>query len=92
MNWFTPFRIFFHSFLVSLNIFLVLCLFASAYSDIISPEKYVLFASDGWRQEVQDERLVQSIKYLKAFVCGAGIYGRTFRSYTGFCEYTWSDE
>lgn len=44
MNWYTPFKVLFHSFFASLNIILVLFLIASAYSDMISPEKNVLFA------------------------------------------------
>ncbi|MDR2915410.1 MAG: endonuclease/exonuclease/phosphatase family protein [Tannerella sp.] len=44
MKWYTPFKLLFHSFFASLNIILVLFFVASAYSDIISPEKYILFA------------------------------------------------
>ncbi|MDR0572919.1 MAG: endonuclease/exonuclease/phosphatase family protein [Tannerella sp.] len=43
-KWYTPFKLLFHSFFASLNIILALFFIASAYSDIISPEKYVLFA------------------------------------------------
>ncbi|HCC50736.1 MAG TPA: endonuclease [Porphyromonadaceae bacterium] len=44
MQWIASFRLLFHSFFASLNIFLVIFLIASAYSDMISPEKYILFA------------------------------------------------
>ena len=44
MKWYTPFKLLFHSFFASLSIILVLLLIASAYSDIISPEKQILFA------------------------------------------------
>lgn len=44
MKWYTPFKLLFHSFFASLNIILVIIFIASAYSDIISPEKNVLFA------------------------------------------------
>ena len=44
MSWFTPLKLLFQSFFVSLSIILVLLLGASAYSDFISPEKYILFA------------------------------------------------
>ncbi len=44
MKWYTPFKLLFHSFFASLNIILVLLFIVSAYSDIISPEKHILFA------------------------------------------------
>jgi len=43
-KWFKPFKILFQSVLASLNIFLVLLLIVSAFSDMISPEKNVIFA------------------------------------------------
>jgi endonuclease/exonuclease/phosphatase family metal-dependent hydrolase len=43
-KWFTPVKMVFHSFIASLNIFLVIFFIASAYSDLISPEKSILFA------------------------------------------------
>ncbi|MDR1221912.1 MAG: endonuclease/exonuclease/phosphatase family protein [Tannerella sp.] len=44
IKWTAPFKLLFHSFLASLNIFLVIFLLASAWSDLISPEKNILFA------------------------------------------------
>ena len=47
MKWYTPLKLLFHSFLASLSIILMLFFIVSAYSDIISPEKQVLFAYIG---------------------------------------------
>ena len=47
IKWFAPFKILFQSFFATLNIILVLLLIASAYSDLISPEKHVVFAYIG---------------------------------------------
>lgn len=44
MKWLTPVKRLFQSFFASLNIFLGILFMISAYSDIISPEKNVLFA------------------------------------------------
>lgn len=44
MKWYTPVKVLFHSFFASLNLILVLLFIASAYSDIVSPEKNILFA------------------------------------------------
>ena len=43
-KWLRPFKLLFNSFFVILNIISVLLLFASSFSDLISPEKYILFA------------------------------------------------
>ncbi|MDR1115465.1 MAG: endonuclease/exonuclease/phosphatase family protein [Tannerella sp.] len=43
-KWLAPFKLLFQSFFASLNIILALFLAASAYSDMISPEKNILFA------------------------------------------------
>ena len=43
-KWLTPFKLLFNSFFAILNFFLVSILFASAFSDFVSPEKYILFA------------------------------------------------
>ncbi|MDR2775622.1 MAG: endonuclease/exonuclease/phosphatase family protein [Tannerella sp.] len=43
-EWLTSLKLLFHSFFASLNIILAILLVASAYSDMISPEKYLLFA------------------------------------------------
>ena len=44
IKWYTLIIVFFRSFFTSISIILVLLLIASAYSDLISPEKYILFA------------------------------------------------
>ena len=44
MKWYTPLKLMIHSFLASLSILLVLLFITSAYSDLISPEKQILFA------------------------------------------------
>jgi endonuclease/exonuclease/phosphatase family metal-dependent hydrolase len=44
VKWSTPFKRLFHSFFASLNIILAIFLVASAYSDMISPEKHLSFA------------------------------------------------
>ena len=46
-KWYTPFKLFFNSFLATLNIILVLLFIMSAYSDFISPDKNVFFAYIG---------------------------------------------
>jgi len=43
-KWLTPFKLLFQSFFASLNIVFVILFIASAYSDFISPEKFVIFA------------------------------------------------
>ena len=47
MKWYTPFKLIFHSFFASLNIILVLLFIVSAFSDMVSPEKQILFAYIG---------------------------------------------
>jgi endonuclease/exonuclease/phosphatase family metal-dependent hydrolase len=44
MNRLTPFKLLFQSFFASLNIILMILFVASAYSDLISPEKHLFFA------------------------------------------------
>ena len=43
-KWWTPFRIMFHSFFGALTLTLMALFIASAYSDLVSPEKYIFFA------------------------------------------------
>ena len=43
-NWWAPFRFLFHSFFGALNLILALLFVASAYSDRVTPEKYIFFA------------------------------------------------
>jgi len=44
IKWIKPFKVLLQFFVTSLNIFLVLLLVLSAYSDLVSPEKTVIFA------------------------------------------------